>query len=674
MVIGICDDNREDAIRIQQEVCKCLKLFGEEKTITMISEDGRKLLENCRTKMVNLIFLDLEMPECNGFELAEQIYDFNPAIKIIFVSNHENMVFDSYEYAPLWFVRKSFMERDMLKAVQKYLKTESKVQIWCKDGEKSKDIWFCINEVLYIECRGHTLFIYTKNEECHKIYGSLKSLEEKLLVYGFIRIHKNFLVNARCVKEIGNRTVCLLDGMELDIGKNRRKQIKQQLENYKGGCVKITDYLINGLSSVIALEYISHGLKQKYSGYCGTVLFLMGCTAYFFVVTGLNHYTSFEGALGIGYGVVLYVYCLLAAEGRKSDFFLLSVVWVLLAFISAYVMFAVWGMFSGGSLEELLKTESQAHMYFSLSAGALRFSMGRIVLAVYQRRKQKKILAEDWLMAVTFLIFFFLILFMFRLECGGLGQKERYHLSLWILFGIFLAIILLGGFYQLIGKYRIEKIEDEYQKENQKLQEEQIHNLFQLGREANRLRHDMSAKVNVVYGLLRKQAYKEAEESLKRIADEWEDYLEIPEETGNEGLNAALIRAIHECREKDIRFHYAVLGNVSGVDSLDMGNLIHNLLKNGIEACDQVKGERELEIVIGRDGCMVEIDIDNTIQDSVMELNPSFKTSKIEKEKHGFGMETIQRIVDDYQGSYFVWEEGKRLLQRITLKIREIEE
>ena len=50
MVIGICDDNREDAIRIQQEVCKCLKLFGEEKTITMISEDGRKLLENCRTK------------------------------------------------------------------------------------------------------------------------------------------------------------------------------------------------------------------------------------------------------------------------------------------------------------------------------------------------------------------------------------------------------------------------------------------------------------------------------------------------------------------------------------------------------------------------------------------------------------------------------------------------
>ncbi|KSV58592.1 LytR/AlgR family response regulator transcription factor [Acetivibrio ethanolgignens] len=234
-VIGICDDNPEDVIRIQQEICNCLKLLGEENPIIIVYESGRELLENCKKQTIDLVFLDLEMPECNGFELAEQIYDFNQAIKIIFVSNHENMVFDSYEYAPLWFVRKSFMERDMLKAIQKYLQMETKVQIWCKSGEGTKDIWLYINKVLYIECSGHTLSIHMKNKECHKIYGSLKSLEEKLHTYGFVRIHKNFLVNARCVKEIGNRTVCLPDGIELDIGKNRRKEIKQLLENYNGG-------------------------------------------------------------------------------------------------------------------------------------------------------------------------------------------------------------------------------------------------------------------------------------------------------------------------------------------------------------------------------------------------------------------------------------------------------
>lgn len=430
----------------------------------------------------------------------------------------------------------------------------------------------------------------------------------------------------------------------------------------------MADHLINGLSAVIALEYISHGLKPKYKDYRGAILFLTGCTAYFLIVTALNHYTSFEGIMGVSYGIVLYVYCLLGAEGKKSDFFLLSVVWVLIAFISAYIMFAVWGMLTGEKLVELIETENQTHIYFSLAAGALRFSLGRMVLTVYRRRRQKKLLAEDWMMALIFFIFFLLILLMFRLERWGLAQRERYYLSLWILSGIFLIILLLGGFYQLLGKYRIEKIAEEYEKENQRLREEQIHNLYQIGREANRLRHDMGSKINVVYGQMKKKAYQEAEENLKKMGAEWNDYLEIPEDTGNEGLNAALIKASHACREKNIRFHYAVLGNVNGIDSLDMGNLIHNLLKNGIEACEQVQSRRELELVIRRDRELVEIEIDNTIQGSIMKFNPLFQTSKKEKEKHGFGMETIREIVERYHGNYTLWEEGTRLLQRITLE------
>ncbi|MDY3231518.1 MAG: GHKL domain-containing protein [Clostridiaceae bacterium] len=382
----------------------------------------------------------------------------------------------------------------------------------------------------------------------------------------------------------------------------------------------------------------------------------------------LNFYTRFEGILGVSYGAVLYVYCLLAAEGKRSDFFLLSVVWVLLAFISVYVMFAVWGMVRGEKLASLLETEGQAHMCFSLAAGDLRFSLGRMVLAVYRRRKQKKLLVEDWMMALIFLAFFFLILFMFRLEKGGLDQRERYYLSLWILAGIFFVILLLGGFYQLLGKYRLEKMAEEYEKENQRLREEQIHNLYQIGREANRLRHDMSAKLNVVYGQMKKRAYKEAEENLKRLGAEWSDYLEIPDDTGNEGLNAALMRAIHECRKRGIRFHYAVLGKVNGIDSLDMGNLVHNLLQNGIEACSIEAKDRELELVVRRDGDGIEIEIDNTIQNSILDTNPLLKTSKKDKEKHGFGMETIRETVERYHGMYGFWEEGNRLIQRITLK------
>ena len=214
-------------------------------------------------------------------------------------------------------------------------------------------------------------------------------------------------------------------------------------------------------------------------------MFLAGCTAYFFAVTLLNHYTDFEGLLGICYGAVLYGYCLLATEGKKTDFFLLSAIWVLIAFISAYVMFAAWGIITGEELGKLLETDNKTHLYFSLAAGALRFSLGRMALAIYRRKQQSKLLAED------FLVFFLLILFVFRLEEGGMAQRERYYLSLWILGGFFFVILLLGGVYQLLGKYRLDRMAEEYQEENQRLQAEQIHDLYRIGREANRMRHDM---------------------------------------------------------------------------------------------------------------------------------------------------------------------------------------
>lgn len=234
-VIGVCDDDPDDVDRICEELVRCMRLLGEKDPILCTCQDGKEMLEECRNRKMKLVILDLEMPEWNGFDLAGQLYAINPEIRLIFVSNHENLVFDSYEYAPLWFVRKSVMGRDMLKAVQKYFQIETKVQIHCKAKEGMRNVWVSVNEVLYIECSGHTLFMKMTDQEYHQFYGSLRPLEESFSSHGFIRIHKNYLVNARYVKEVGNRTIRLEDGTELDIGKNRRKEILEMVENVRKG-------------------------------------------------------------------------------------------------------------------------------------------------------------------------------------------------------------------------------------------------------------------------------------------------------------------------------------------------------------------------------------------------------------------------------------------------------
>lgn len=197
------------------------------------------------------------------------------------------------------------------------------------------------------------------------------------------------------------------------------------------------------------------------------------------------------------------------------DFFLLSVVWVLIAFISAYVMFAIWGLVTGEMLGQLIVTNSREHLYFALAAGALRFSFGRMALAVYRRRQHEKLLAEDCMLVLIFLVFFLLILFMFRLEEGRLEQRERYYLSLWILGGIFWYCCCWEVSINFWESIDWKKMAEEYQEESQRRQEEQIHDLYRIGREANRMRHDMSAKLSVVYMQMKKGAYEDAEKSLK---------------------------------------------------------------------------------------------------------------------------------------------------------------
>ena len=233
LVIGICDDSPEDLKRIQTEFCRSAEKLGEKDISLYLYPDGRSLYNDSRNRDFSLVFLDWEMPGLDGFDLAERLYIKNPTLKIVFVSNYENMVFDAYEYAPLWFVRKSALARDMMKALQKYFSMTAKTQLRYRmsDGFGLRDVR--LGSIMYAECSGHTIIVHMRDQTSLQIYGTLKSLEEGWDGHGFLRVHKNYLVNVRYIMEVGNRTIRLSDGSELDIGKNKRKRIVELVKQEK---------------------------------------------------------------------------------------------------------------------------------------------------------------------------------------------------------------------------------------------------------------------------------------------------------------------------------------------------------------------------------------------------------------------------------------------------------
>lgn len=411
------------------------------------------------------------------------------------------------------------------------------------------------------------------------------------------------------------------------------------------------------MSSAIALEYINHAFRKKYKGVRAVSLWMAGFLAYFMAVTLLNRFSRFEGVAGLLYGGVLFFYSIAALEGKRTDFLIISLMWVIIALVSAYIMFGFLGIATGEGIGALLKKSGYLRTYSALAAAVLKFSLGRIILAVYKRKNKMAVQMENWIMAGMFFLLFVLALGMFRMESEELSQMERHSLSLQIMGIMFGITVILNIFYRILDKYRIEKMEREYLDAKQHLQAEQLNELYKIGRQANHMKHDMQVKMDTISRLLERGRYEEAELCIKKLGSEWENCLEIPTDTGNEGLNAALMKAVQRCKEKNIKFHYVVLGRPEEIESMDMGNLLDNILMNGIEACEGIEGKKEVGIVIRKENGIVEMDSENTIKESVFLTNPEMKSTKKDKHRHGFGLDTIRKIVEIYDGKYSCWEE-----------------
>lgn len=431
---------------------------------------------------------------------------------------------------------------------------------------------------------------------------------------------------------------------------------------------EIAGLLINAMSAVIALEYMDRGFSKKFEGAKRWLVFVYGCVAYFAVVTFLNMTSTFEGLLGLGYGLVLIAYGWIALEGSWGEKTAMGFLWVVIALISAYMMFGAIGIITGSSLNRLLESDDSFRVYSAIATAVIKFSLGRVVLAFFKKKHGGSSPRGDWAMFGAFLLVFVLILGMFRLEQGGLDQRERYYMSLWLLAGFFIIILLLEHFHRKQGQYDRNQREVQFQCSVQQSQKEHMRNLWSMSREMNRLRHDLKGSMDILYRLVKTGQSEEALKFMEQRNIDIQNYQELPEDTGNEGLNAALIKTVEESREKKICFRYVVYGMVKGMDNMDIGLMFYNLLSNAVEACVKCDEPREIDLQIWEKKEGLYCRLENSIKSSVLKENPKLRTEKEDKRHHGFGMESIREIIKKYEGNYTCSEESGLFIQEIVLK------
>ena len=101
---------------------------------------------------------------------------------------------------------------------------------------------------------------------------------------------------------------------------------------------------------------------------------------------------------------------------------------------------------------------------------------------------------------------------------------------------------------------------------------------------------------------------------------------------------------------------------------MDLCNILGNMLDNSIEACEKCEPSNRIIICdITDDGQRVMITVKNAIDTSVLYINPSLDTTKLEKEIHGFGVKTIKAIAEKYNGYVYFYEEDLTFVCKVIM-------
>lgn len=227
--IAICDDELS-TLEIIKSVCH--SFFEKEKVEATIKtfKDPNDLLNEIRLFHFDLLFLDINLNGRDGIDVSKEIQKIDAGVKIVFVSSHEDRVFDSLTTHPYGFIRKANFVKDFDFVVNSFLHEDeneiSEHKLLVK-GKNTQAIG--ISNIVYIESGGRYQTIHLNNtKEVLKIRQNMDDFDKELSQFGFIRIHRFYLVNSDFISAINKDNIVLKNKATLILSKRKAPEIREK--------------------------------------------------------------------------------------------------------------------------------------------------------------------------------------------------------------------------------------------------------------------------------------------------------------------------------------------------------------------------------------------------------------------------------------------------------------
>lgn len=240
MKVVLIDDER----LAREELKHLLKEFKDQVTIVGEASNGIEGLEAIKKLSPDLVFLDIQMPEMDGFEMLKQLEEIP---RVVFTSAYDEYALDAFKINALDYLLKP-IDPERLKNMFEKIKNDSDDEffslstnpreerkldrtdrVFIKDGEKC--YFPLLEDIHYFESQGNYVRVYFENNR-PMILRSLNSLEERLSPEDFFRANRKFLINIQSIKEIenwfnGGLRIKLKNNTEIEMSRRQAIRFKE---------------------------------------------------------------------------------------------------------------------------------------------------------------------------------------------------------------------------------------------------------------------------------------------------------------------------------------------------------------------------------------------------------------------------------------------------------------
>ncbi len=210
-----------------------------------IFDNAIEVITLLNKQSVDLIFLDINMPEMTGFELIKSFSGTKPYV--IFTTAYAEFALDGFEHDAVDYLLKPFAFDRFVKAINKvkdrkypsgFVQNPSEIAvnesiilhdfIWIKEDKKMVKIKY--DDILYIEGMKDYIKIFVKDSMIITHLTMMKMEEMLMHSKKFTRINRSYIVNNECVAALDGNMIQLTNKKNLMIGSTFREQVKAMMQ------------------------------------------------------------------------------------------------------------------------------------------------------------------------------------------------------------------------------------------------------------------------------------------------------------------------------------------------------------------------------------------------------------------------------------------------------------